>query len=164
MTVPSGGGRARLLVWILACSLALNLFFVAGIAWTRLASDGTRRPPVMAYQEFARGLNLNATQQASFEHFVTALRERGRQEREVVKPLDATLWALLADPAPDQARLAVLLNERLESRGAAQREVSFAFAAFLATLDPKQHASTLDFARRLQENAPRHWWGGGAGH
>src|SRR5258708_28041274 len=93
MTIATAGAqtrsrltRPRLIVALLAVSVALNMCFVAGAAWTRL------KPPTIVttserLHRLAKSLHLSPPQQAAFDQYVAALIARNNRGRLATQPL-----------------------------------------------------------------------------
>jgi uncharacterized membrane protein len=147
--------RSKTLLFLLVASLALNLFFAAGMIWPRLMghphpSHGGD-PAVAAAQDFA----LDDSQVAALED----LRRRIAERREARRGERDSFYALLIDalrrPAFDRAALSQAL-ERREGAGGLLLDVTEDLHGFLAELTPDQKAAFLerasrdrDFLRRL---------------
>src|SRR6266436_1544017 len=108
------GGRGRL-VWVaLALSLTLNIFFVFGLLWFRVAGD-PMQTPAERVAATANELNLSAGQRGAFQEFVHEVQEHSRLLRESNQPLIQQVWDQLAKPQPDQALIGRLVDEATEN-------------------------------------------------
>lgn len=108
--------RHRLLVAILAISVALNICVVAGALWGKLHAPPT--PPTFTerFQRLENSLDLNATQRAAFDRHVSDMAARGDQARHTVEPMMDAVWAEVAKPDADQARVLQLLDDANNQR------------------------------------------------
>ncbi|HXP12373.1 MAG TPA: periplasmic heavy metal sensor [Stellaceae bacterium] len=148
---PSGrpaGGRGRAGLVILALSLTLNVFFVAGLIWTRTMDHAPPLPAVERFEKIAKDTNLAGDQLAAFEQFDHAFRERQHQLREQNRPIAEAIWTELAKPQPDQDKISGLIEQAGQNRRAAQMDNTAALTAFLAALSPDQRARFADLAQR----------------
>ena len=134
--------RPRRLAALLAISVALNLCFVAGAAWTRLHA-----PPMLTASErfhrLSQSLDLSPQQQAVFDQYVAGMISRGDRLRQAIDPLMTEAWAELSKPEPDQAKLLQLLDDAGTQRRQFQREAVGATLSLLATLTPEQRGKFL---------------------
>jgi Spy/CpxP family protein refolding chaperone len=150
MRPSSRFSRPRLIAALLAISVALNLCFVAGAAWTRLNS-----PTVVTTSErfhrLAQSLDLSAQQQAGFDQYVASLIARNNRVRLATEPLMDEAWAEVARPDPDQAKVLQLLDEFSTQRRETWHETITATLSLLATLTPEQKAKFLadEHGRRM---------------
>ena len=134
--------RPRLIAALLAVSVALNLCFIAGAAWTRL------KPPTIVttserFHRLARTLDLSAQQQVAFDQYVAAVIARNNRVRLATEPLMDEAWAEVARPDPDQARILQLLDEFASQRHEAWHQTVGATLSLLATLTPEQKEKFL---------------------
>ena len=150
---PSGrpaGGRGRFVLIAFALSLTLNIFFVAGLIWTRTMDHPT--PPALVaverFEKIAKDLNLAGDQLAAFQQFDQAFRDRQRQLREQNRPIADAVWNELAQAQPDPAKVAGLIDQATENRRAAQKDDTAALMTFLATLSPDQRTQFTTLAQQ----------------
>ena len=138
--------RTRWLWLFLAASLALNVFFVGGVAYKRLggpsASDEIDGPVAQLTQE----LKLSAAQQAG----LAALREQAMSRREAMRGgWQAGRKAILAElkqPELDRSRLAEVMAENMTRRSGQFEEMLVDLHAYLQTLSPEQRDRLLAMA------------------
>jgi Spy/CpxP family protein refolding chaperone len=145
-TVSMSRPRRRLVLTLLALSIALNLFFIAGAAWTRLQARAEWPSPEQRYQQMAAELDLDSQQRAGFDRYVAAMRARTANMREQVAPLIAAAWQELGKPQADQAQVMRLFDEAAEKRREFQREATTQTLAFLAVLSPAQRSKFVTIA------------------
>jgi Spy/CpxP family protein refolding chaperone len=131
--------RPRLVVALLAVSVALNMCFVAGVAWTRF------KPPAIVttserFHRLARSLDLSPPQQAAFDQYVAGLIARTNRVRLATEPLMDEAWAEIAKPNPDEAKVLHLLDDFSDQRRGTWQETIRATLSLLATLTPEQKA------------------------
>src|SRR5215831_6373011 len=158
MTVTTAGlnrgrgiPRQKLLVALLAISVALNVCVVAGALWTRYSSPES----ITASERFRRlevSLNLNDQQRQAFEAYVAATRARSAQLRKDIEPSIEASWNELAKAQPDEAAILQSLADASSRWRASQRETIQATVALLATLTPDQRAKFIadERARRAE--------------
>jgi Spy/CpxP family protein refolding chaperone len=129
--------RQRVLAAILAVSVALNLFVVAGAVWGRL------NPPQMQstserFHRLAETLQLTPPQRTAFDAYVAAMTARGSRMRQEVEPTMEAAWNEIAKPEADPARVQQLLDDAGNQRRAFQREAVNAMLSLLTSLTPQQ--------------------------
>ena len=137
-----GLSHQRLLVGILAISVALNVCVVAGALWSRYSTP----EPMSASERFRKlegSLNLNDQQRQAFEAYVAASRMRTAQLRKDIEPLLDASWSEIAKPQPDEAAILQSLAEASSRWRMSQRETIQATVALLATLTPDQRAKFI---------------------
>jgi Spy/CpxP family protein refolding chaperone len=154
--------RRRLLVAILAISVALNLCVLAGAVWGRL--HGPPFPP--SFSERLRRvedtLDLTPTQRVAFDHYIADMSARGDQMRQQIDPLFDTAWAEIAKPDADQARVLELFDDASNHRRVFMHDAVSSTLSLLATLTPDQRAKFIaderDFrmAQRRRHAAEAH--------
>src|SRR5260370_38564522 len=86
-TAPMSRPRRRLLLTLLALSIALNLFFVGGAAWSRLHARSEWPSPEQRYQQMAAELDLDSQQRIGFDRYVAAMRAAPKKTPGKAAPL-----------------------------------------------------------------------------
>lgn len=147
--------RSKVIWFLLAASLALNLFFVAGVVWPRLMGHPHfphRYDPVAkAAEEFS----LDDSQTAALEALRGRMAERLADGRSARDGFQAILLRALEQPDFDRDALALALAERREQGDDMILDMTGELHGFLAGLGPRQKAAFLeraqerDFLRRL---------------
>lgn len=148
--------RSKVLGFLLVASLALNVFFVAGLLWPRLMghppSMQERDPVATAAQDFA----LGEQQVAALEALRQRIAERREQSRGERDGFQALIVDALRQPAFDRAAFASAMDERREAFGDSFLDMMEDLHGFVAELSPDQKAAFLqrasrdrDFLRRL---------------
>jgi Spy/CpxP family protein refolding chaperone len=138
-----GVPRSRLLVAVLAVSVALNVCVVAGAVWSKL------HPPPMPltfterFQRLEDSLDLTPVQRTAFDRYVSDMVARGDQARRTVDPMMDAAWAEIAKPDADQARVLQLLDDAGSQRRGFQQQAVTATLSLLATLTPEQRAKFI---------------------
>jgi len=152
-TAAAGGAvrprspRRHLIVTLVAISVALNLFFIAGALWTRLQPAADRAAPDQRYEQMAAELKLNPQQRPAFDRYVASVRSRVEEMRQQVEPLIGGAWEEVAKPQADAARVGELFDQATERRRAFQRDLTAQTLAFLAVLSPEQRSKFVAMAR-----------------
>jgi uncharacterized membrane protein len=157
MTVPVEGAAGqpwktgRLVKVILALSLALNIFFIGGLVYTKTVMDRGRgpNPPLQA---LANELNLAPEQRKTFREFVQVVRTRGMALREANMSLGTQIWDELSKPQPDQGKISHDFAQVADNRRDFQTAVAQALLPFLAGLNTDQRAKFIEIAKRRQDN------------
>jgi len=138
----SGMPRGRLVIAVLAISLALNVCVIAGALWHR-ASMPEAQTASERFHQLEESLNLTAQQRAAFEAYVAQARTRNAQLRQDIDPLLDAAWAELGKPDPDEAVVLQRFNDASIRWRDSQRETVEATLALLATLNPDQRAKFI---------------------
>jgi uncharacterized membrane protein len=148
--------RSKVLWFLLAASLALNVFFVAGVVYPQLV--GQRHPaqwrdPVAAA---TREFSLDDRQAAALEALRNRLAERRNDSRGGRDGFRSIILDALREPAFDRAALTQALDQRREGSGNMVIDMTEDLHGFLAGLTPEQKTAFLehavrehDFLRRL---------------
>jgi uncharacterized membrane protein len=142
-----GGLRQHLVSILLALSLALNLFFMAGALWIRIHGP----PPPMNLEErlqyIGAQLALDPQQKQAFEQYSQAVRMQIQAMHKAVDPLISSAWSEIAKPDADQARVIELFEEAGRTRRDYMRELAPVMLSFLAKLSPEQRAKFVTLIR-----------------
>jgi Spy/CpxP family protein refolding chaperone len=151
-------GRRGRLIWVaLVLSLTLNVFFMAGLLWSKMAAE-QHGNPAQRFQELGRQLDLSPAERAAFEQFGRTVGEQVQALRHANEPLLDRVWTELAKPEPDQALIARLVEQAGENRRAFQKATAEALTGFMASLSPEQRAQFAELARRRQDAAAHRIW------
>lgn len=158
-TLTQGGAEprswGRLLGWVLALSLVINVCFIVGMFWVR-ATLPAMSTPQQRMQVIAEELKLSPDQHDAFQQFLIEMRRNGRQLRDSNKPLIDHAWDELAKPQADQAALAQIIDQTSENRRVYQKAMSVAMARFLSDLSPEQRAQFIELVKRHGDPAAWH--------
>jgi uncharacterized membrane protein len=140
--------RSKVLWFLLAASLLLNVFFVAGVIWPRLTGHphppNGRDPVAAAAEDFA----LDERQVAALEALRQRLVERRNEARGERDSFRALLVDALRQPAFDRASLAQALERQRTGFGDVFLDTTEELHGFLADLTPDQKAAFLKRAER----------------
>lgn len=139
-----GGGlsRHRLVIAVLAISLALNVCVIAGALWNR-ANISEAQTASERFRKLETALNLNDQQRVAFEAYVAAARARNAQLRQDIDPMLDAAWAELAKEHPDEAVVMQHFGDASTRWRASQRETIDATLALLAALNPEQRTKFI---------------------
>ena len=150
MSHRSDGSRHRLLVAVLAISVALNICVVAGALWGKLHAPPT--PPTFTerFQRLEDSLDLTAAQRTAFDSYVNGMAARGDQARRTVEPMMDAVWAEVAKPDADQTRVLQLLDDANNQRRTYQQQAVTATLSLLATLTPEQRVKFIASEREFR--------------
>ena len=146
-TARTGSPRRHLLATLVAISVALNLFFIAGAVWTRLNGPPAALGSDDRYGEIAAELKLDAQQRAAFDRYVAAMRSRVEEMRQQIDPLIGNAWEEIAKPQADANQVMAVFDQASEKRRAFQRELTAQTIAFLSVLSPDQRKSFVSIVR-----------------
>jgi uncharacterized membrane protein len=127
--------------------LALNLFFGAGVIYSKLEAERRNLPPEARIAELAEQLQLSESQQADLLALSERSRERRKGQRGLWKERRQNLLAELAKPELDRARLAELMRQGRDRRSSSYEELMVDLHGYLATLSDEQRAAFLEMAR-----------------
>ena len=75
-TMPERWPNRRILLALLVVSLVLNVFFVAGVAWTRIHAPPPTGGSERSLQRAPSELGLDDKQRGAFERYLLAMRAR----------------------------------------------------------------------------------------
>ncbi len=151
MTAPVEGAtsppprKGRLVTVALALSLALNVFFVGGLAYSKFVRP---TPPLIA---LGRELKLEPDQRKAFQGFVQVVRSKGAVLRETNLALGRQIWDELAQPKPDAQKLTTLFTDIANNRRDYQTAVGAALLPFLETLSIEQREHFIEIGKRRQD-------------
>jgi len=141
-----GSVRQHLVSILLALSLVLNLFFIAGALWIRIHG-----PPPMNQEErlqrIGAQLALEPQQKEAFDQYSQAVHTRMQSMRKAVDPLINNAWSEVAKSDADEARVMALFDEAGQTRRQYMRELAPATLSFLAKLSPEQRAKFVALIR-----------------
>ncbi len=146
-TAAARSPRRHLLITLVSISVALNIFFVAGAAWTRLHAPPASVGLEERYDEMAAELKLDPQQRAAFDRYVATIRPRVEEMRRQVDPLIASAWDEVAKPQTDTAQVMGLFDQATEKRREFQRELAGQTLAFLSLLSPEQRSKFVAVVR-----------------
>jgi Spy/CpxP family protein refolding chaperone len=135
--------RHRLLIAILAISVALNLCVVAGAFWSRLHAPS---PPPSFSERLRRleaTLDLTPAQHTAYERYITDMTARGDQMRQQIDPLFDAAWAEIAKPDADQTRVIQLFDDASNHRRVFMHDAVNSTLSLLAALTPEQRAKFI---------------------
>ena len=156
MTVTTAGmtrdrtPRYRLLVALLAVSVALNLCVIAGAVWSQVHPPP--RPPGFSerFHRLADTLGLTPEQRVAFDRYVADMAARGDRMHQEVEPMMDAAWGEIAKPDADQAQVLKLLDDASARRRAFLHDAVGATMSLLATLTPDQRAKFLAEEREFR--------------
>lgn len=149
------GTRGRLLWVALALSLTLNVFFVAGLIWSR-AAEPSAPPFADRLTRVAGEVNLSQDQHLAFQQLLQEMENRSQRLRDSNHPILQHIWDELGAAQPDQALISRLVDEATENRRAYQMDVSAALGRFLAVLSPDQRARFVELAKQPHDQKGLH--------
>jgi uncharacterized membrane protein len=148
--------RIKALWFLLVASLALNVFFVAGVLYPGLtgqANTQRERPDPVA--QATRDFALDDRQVAALEALRAGVIERREARRDEGEGFRSLIVEALRQPDFDREALDAALQQRREDFGDLVLDLTEDLHGFLATLTPDQKAAFLerarerDFLRRL---------------
>lgn len=149
--------RRRGVVIALVLSLALNVFFVAGLIGHLVFHVQFGHPPMGPIQRFERAsheMDLSGAQRTAFDGMIATLRQHRRETFQKNRPLFDQIWDQLAKPQPDDKVIADLIAQADANHVAFQKEATAAMESFLATLSLQQRAQFADLAKWPQPVPP----------
>jgi Spy/CpxP family protein refolding chaperone len=133
---------------LLALSLVLNIFFVAGAAWHIVQG-----PPERGFRrEVERTLDLDEAQRHAYEDFARTMGQARRQLRDSNEPLADEALAEQSKATPDQARLTDLVSQADRNRQKFAQIATTALGSFMATLNPHQRELYADLVKKRREH------------
>ncbi|HVC56887.1 MAG TPA: periplasmic heavy metal sensor [Stellaceae bacterium] len=155
-TLTTGRPHRRLLLALLIVSVALNLFFIAGAAWTRLYGPVHRSNRDARYQQMAAELNLDPQQRIGFNRYVAAVRGRDVKMHQEIAPLIAAAWDAIGKPQADLGQVMQRFDAASQKWREFQREAMVQTLDFLALLSPAQRDEFITIQRERRAAWARH--------
>jgi uncharacterized membrane protein len=155
MTAPLEGAtspprsKGRLVKVALALSLALNLCFIGGLAYSKFVKP---TPPLI---QLGRELDLSPDQRKAFQGFLKVVWGKGGTLRDENLKIGQQIWDELAQPKPDPQKLAALFADIANNRRDYQTAVGAALLPFLETLSVEQRQRFIEISKRRQAIANR---------
>ncbi|HYL32402.1 MAG TPA: periplasmic heavy metal sensor [Stellaceae bacterium] len=149
--------RRRGLVIALIVSLAINVFFIAGLVGHLVFHFQFGHPPMGPIQRFERAsheMDLSGAQLAAFNGMIATLRQHRRETFQKNRPLFDQIWDQLAKPQPDEKAIADLITQADANHVAFQKDATAAMESFLATLSLQQRAQFADLVKWPQPVPP----------
>lgn len=146
-TAGTRSPRRHLVTTLVAISVALNLFFIAGAVWTRLNGPPASLGSDERYEQMAAELKLDPQQHVAFDRYVAAMRSRVEEMRQQIDPLIGNAWEELARPQADANQVMASFDQASEKRRAFQRELTNQTIVFLSVLSPEQRKSFVSIVR-----------------
>jgi len=149
--------RRRGLIVALVVSLAINVFFIAGLVGHLVFHfQFGHRPmgPIQRFEHASHEMGLSGAQLVAFNGMIAILRQHRRETFQKNRPLFDQIWDQLAKPQPDDKVIADLIAQADANHVAFQKEATAAMESFLATLSPQQRAQFADLAKWPQPVPP----------
>ena len=146
-TVTAKSPRRHLLITLVAISVALNLFFIAGAVWTRLHAAHGAFGVDERYEQMAAELKLDPQQHVAFDRYVATMRTRVDEMHQQIDPLIGHAWDEVAKPQSDTAQVMGLFDQATEKRRVFQRELTTETLGFLSLLSPEQRNKFVTILR-----------------
>ena len=138
----------RVLWFLLIASLALNLFFAAGLFYPRLMGDPSRHerpdPVAMAAEDFALDDSQVAALRSLRQH-IEARRSESRGDRD---GFQALIVEALSQPVFDRDALGQAMDARRDAFGSSFLDTMEELHGFLGGLSAEQKADFLDRVRQ----------------
>ena len=153
------------LPWVLlALSLALNLFLVAGFFWTRSAI-AMWHDPEARFEMLSDRLELTDPQRTQLREAMEALKGKGFGRWEEHREARREIFDMALQPNPDRAAIVARVEEMTRERKQSMTEALDVMLPFLASLTPEQRAEMKELMEERRERRRGHWgWGWGWGH
>ncbi|MGH6968695.1 MAG: periplasmic heavy metal sensor [Stellaceae bacterium] len=142
--------RRRGVVIALVVSLAINVFFIAGLVGHLVFHFQFGHPPMEPIQRFERvshEMGLSGVQLAAFNGMIATLRQHRWETFQKNRPIFDRIWDQLAKPQPDDKAVTDLITQADANHVAFQKNATAAMESFLATLSPEQRAQFADLAK-----------------
>jgi Spy/CpxP family protein refolding chaperone len=149
------------LPWVLlAVSLALNLFLVAGFFWTRGAMAMWRDPDAR-FEMVADRLELTDPQRQQFRQAMEAMKSKGFGRWEEHRQMRREIVDMALQPNPDRAAIVARVEQVTRERMQAMTEALDTMLPFLASLTPEQRTELRELMEERRRGPWMHRWGGG---
>lgn len=139
---------SRRLPWLLfIVSLALNIFFVAGVVLSEVATEQLKDDPEAGVALLSESLGLSQAQTDELMAMRERVRARWGAMREEGGPLRAAALAELAKPEFDRDVVRGILDQRSVLFKAALENIMAEMHGYLATLEPEQKSAFIEMAQ-----------------
>jgi Spy/CpxP family protein refolding chaperone len=150
------------LPWVLlALSLVLNIFFIAGFFWTRHAMAMWHDPDARL-EAMADRLDLNQSQRGQLKQIIDELRSKGAARMEDRRAIRREIVDMALQPNPDRAAIAGRIEEASRQRVQAMTGMLDTVLPFLASLSPEQRGKLKELMDQRREERGGGWgWGWG---
>jgi uncharacterized membrane protein len=132
----------------LILSLALNLCFVAGALWTRMAAPAPHHGIAARLRQIEAGLALDPQQRQAFNRYAATIESRLHVMRRRITPLIGGAFAEMAKPQAKPADVMQMFDRAQVERRAFEQELTIATLAFLAQLSPTQRREFVALVHR----------------
>jgi len=133
----------------LALSLALNVFFIGGLLYSKFVRP---TPPLI---QLGRELNLEPDQRKAFQSFLKVVWSKGAALRDDNLKIGQQIWDELSQAKPDAQKLSALFAQVANNRRDYQTAVATALLPFLETLSLEQRERFIEISKRRQAVANR---------
>jgi uncharacterized membrane protein len=130
--------RQHLIRLALALSLVLNLCFIAGAVWTRMAAPASHPGIAERLRKIESGLALDPQQRQAFDRYAATVQGRLRVMRRRITPLIGGAFTEMAKPQTKPADVMQMFDRAQAERRAFEQDLTTATLAFLARLSPTQ--------------------------
>lgn len=155
-TIRASWPRRGVLVAVLAVSLALNVLFVAGAAWTRLHGPEGGPGGHAMYRQVVAELDLDPQQRAGFERYVADMHAHSVKMHTEIAPLIAGAWDEFAKPQPDQAQIMRRFDDASRKWREFQQESTAETLRFVALLTPVQREKFVAIVKARRSARRQH--------
>lgn len=143
--------RSSVLWYLLAASLALNVFFAAGLIWPQLMGQQQSTQERDVVTEAREVFALDASQVAALEDLRGRLAERREARRDDRDSFRSLIIDALRGADFDRAALSRAIEERRDGTDSLIIDVTQDLHDFLASLSPDQKSAFLERAAREQD-------------
>lgn len=139
--------KPKLLVGLFIASMLMNVFFVAGFAYSQFQLQRLGESLAARHEAIAQRLGLNDEQRFT----LGAIKRDVRETVKVYKQSDAeTLdryWEIMGQPSPNPEQLKSVIEQMAENQKAYHLGLSNHVMDFLSVLDESQQKRFIEFAR-----------------
>jgi len=139
--------RRNVLWLVLGASLAANVFFAAGVAYTVYTDRRVTESPAARVDLVAESLDLSPAQRTALEELRERAAIRHAGLREVGAPARMAILEQVAQPVFDRDRVVAAIRAWNEERTLYFATYAEDLHEYLMTLSPAQRRAFLDMAR-----------------
>ncbi len=139
--------RGKLLWTLLAVSVAANLFFVAGVVYSKATVESLASSEKARIDFVVQELGLSSDQRDTLEAFRKSVRQRKGADREKRQERRQAFLAAVAKPAFDKEGVGALLEERCRARNKRWMLGAEELHGFLRELSDNQRQAFLELAQ-----------------
>ena len=139
--------RGKLIWTLLAVSIAANLFFIAGVVYSKATVESLAASDQARIDFVSEELGLSIEQRNTLEALRNSLRQRKNADREKRQERRQMFLATVANPTFDKEEVSLLLEQRCQARNKRWILGAEDLHGFLRELSDSQRQEFLEMAQ-----------------